>query len=218
MLLIIKYQMAYYDRTITGRVTQTEIKRRFSNIKQNIEPKLFSDTFDSNSYNKQGDFYTTLTNCETILQQVGYIIDLADNTIYLHFIYVGKRVPDDIVNKISRVHSHFKRHLSGCNLLTEQQDNSRKTLRYEIKTILWYDKYAPDINMGQNIEARKIDELINNAIDAGYSSYVANSLWGFAQAKSTVNQGAIAADILRFMALYAFGGFYTQLGKFLIIT
>lgn len=139
-------------------------------------------------------------------------MDLASNTIYLHFIYVGNRAPDSIIEKVSRVHNHFRRNLSGCNLLAQHFDQTGRLKRYDIKTILWYDKHAPNIELGQHIEAKKVDELGNDAITQGCSPSVINSLLGFAKAKSDVAQGAIAADILRFIALYTYGGFYIDCG------
>ncbi|MDA0910168.1 MAG: hypothetical protein O2809_01235 [Proteobacteria bacterium] len=167
--------MACYDRTIEGQAKRKEIKQRFSNAKINLAQMLFSDSFENNSYSIQEGYYGVLLECKNTLRNAGYQVDLASNTIYLHFIYVGNQAPDSIIEKVSRVHNHFRRNLSGCNLLAQHLDKTGSLKQYDIKTILWYDKHPPNIELGQHIEAKKVDELGNDAITQGCSPSVINN-------------------------------------------
>lgn len=211
ILLIIEFNIALYDRSQMGATIRQEIRQRFDD-KLNLFPKLFSDHFMSNHYSTKGGYYKSLNESKNVLNSFGYQINLEHNIIYINFIYLGKRISNLTLSKVMRVSNYLRNNLLGCNLLATNSHHGSRTKEFHVKTILWYDNHIPHLSFGQNIEVKKIDELIDVAENLGCDQSVFKQLINFAKAKSIMMQGAIGADVLKFIISYLYGGFYIDCG------
>lgn len=91
--LIIKYQLSLFYRGYKKEI-RAEIKKRLD-----FEHELLSDSFNSGKYRLYGDFFKKLILCKDILEKAGYSIDLNNNDIYIHFVYVGGIFPIEIMQR-----------------------------------------------------------------------------------------------------------------------
>lgn len=82
-----------------------------------------------------------------------------------------------------------------------------------IKCLLWTDRNPRlSTNSVKYIDVKKIQDLPEIVKGNDIAEKLVNNLLPFIYAKSKVNQAALAADMLRFIVVYLYGGFYIDCG------